>query len=302
MTELSVAEHDDARRPRSIHHVTIIGAGVMGQGIAYVALLAGFSVTVTDATDSVLARGLDAIHAMFDRGVARGKVDDATRTQALGRLHHTSVLADAGARADLVIEAVPEQLALKQQLFATLDTATPAHARLATNTSSLSITAIASAVREPERVIGMHFFNPVHAMKLVELVRGEHTSDDTVADARAVAEAMGKTAIVVRDTPGFATSRLGIVLGLEAMRMLEQGVASAEDIDRAMELGYNHPVGPLKLTDLVGLDVRLAVADHLHATLHDATYAAPDILRRLVAEGKLGKKTGEGFHKWEPTP
>jgi 3-hydroxybutyryl-CoA dehydrogenase len=302
MTEFSVAERTEPRHPRSIHHVTIVGTGAMGQGIAYVALLAGFSVTVTDATDAALTRGVDKIHAMLDAGVTRGKVTESARTNALGRLRATSELADAAAHADLVIEAVPEQLALKQQLFGTIDASAPKHARLATNTSSLSITDIASVVRAPERVIGMHFFNPVHAMKLVELVRGERTSDDTVADARAVATALGKTAIVVRDTPGFATSRLGVVLGLEAMRMLEQGVASAEDIDRAMELGYNHPVGPLKLTDLVGLDVRLAVADHLHATLHDATYAAPDILRRLVAEGKLGKKTGEGFHTWERTP
>jgi 3-hydroxybutyryl-CoA dehydrogenase len=170
---------------------------------------------------------------------------------------------------------------------------------LASNTSSLPIAAIAAAVPRPERVIGMHFFNPVAAMRLVEIVRGPQTSDATVAAARAFAESLGKTPIVVQDSPGFATSRLGVALGLEAVRMLEAGVASAADIDRAMELGYNHPVGPLRLGDIVGLDVRLAIADHLHAALGSEVFRAPDLLRRMVAEGKLGRKSGEGFYRWD---
>jgi 3-hydroxybutyryl-CoA dehydrogenase len=207
-------------------------------------------------------------------------------------------LADAVHDADLVIEAIPERLDLKQALFREIEHHAPAGAILATNTSSLSVSSIAEAVAIPGRVLGMHFFNPVPAMKLVELVRGRDTSDTTIAIARAIAEWLGKTPIVVHDSPGFATSRLGVVLGLEAIRMLEQGVASAADIDRAMELGYNHPMGPLRLGDLVGLDVRLAIADHLHATLGGDTYAAPELLRRMVAEGRLGKKTGEGFYRW----
>ena len=279
-------------------HLTILGAGTMGQGIAYVAVLAGFEVTLLDASADAVGCGVARVDQLLINGVSRGKITTEQQMIAASRLTSSTTLDRAVAEADLVVEAVPEQLPLKQQLFTQLDAHAPSHTVFATNTSSLSISAIASVVRSPERVIGMHFFNPVHVMKLVELVRGEQTSDDTVARARRYGERLGKTAIVVRDTPGFATSRLGIVLGLEAMRMLEQGVASAEDIDRAMELGYNHPIGPLKLTDVVGLDVRLAVADHLHATLHDATYVAPAILRRLVAEGKLGQKSGEGFYRW----
>jgi 3-hydroxybutyryl-CoA dehydrogenase len=194
---------------------------------------------------------------------------------------------------------VPERLELKQAIFKYLEPAVSEHAILASNTSSLSITRIANGLAYPERVVGLHFFNPVPVMKLLEIVRGERTSDAVINAARALATSLGKTPIVVRDTPGFATSRLGVVLGLEAIRMLEQGVASAEDIDRAMELGYNHPMGPLRLTDVVGLDVRLAIAEHLHGTLGDATYEPPALLRRLVSEGKLGKKSGHGFYAWE---
>jgi 3-hydroxybutyryl-CoA dehydrogenase len=207
-------------------------------------------------------------------------------------------LEEAAHDAELVIEAVPERLPLKRALFSELDRIAPADALLATNTSSLSVTAIGEATRRPERVLGTHFFNPVPAMKLVEIVRGADTTDDSVERARRFVEQLGKVPIVVRDTPGFATSRLGVVLGLEAIRMLEQGVAAAEDIDRAMELGYNHPVGPLRLGDLVGLDVRLAVADHLHATLGGEMYRAPELLRQMVADGKLGRKSGEGFYVW----
>jgi 3-hydroxybutyryl-CoA dehydrogenase len=169
---------------------------------------------------------------------------------------------------------------------------------LATNTSGLSITKIAQPMQRPDRVVGLHFFNPPHLLKLLEVVQGAKTSPATIERSLAFAKRLGKEPILVKDSPGFASSRLGIVLGLEAIRMLEQGVASAADIDRAMELGYNHPMGPLKLTDLVGLDVRLAIADHLHGELKQDQYRAPDLLRRLVAQGKLGKKSGEGFYKY----
>jgi 3-hydroxybutyryl-CoA dehydrogenase len=221
------------------------------------------------------------------------------RDVSLQRLLLATELDVAARDADLVIEAIPERMELKQTLFTRLEGLTRADTVLASNTSSLSIADIASPLRLRERVIGLHFFNPVAVMKLVEIVRPAATSDPVLARARAFVESLGKTPIVVGDTPGFATSRLGVVLGLEAIRMLEQGVASAEDIDRAMELGYNHPMGPLRLTDLVGLDVRLAIAEHLHRTLGAATYEAPALLRRLVAEGKLGKKSGEGFYRWE---
>jgi 3-hydroxybutyryl-CoA dehydrogenase len=197
-----------------------------------------------------------------------------------------------------VIEAVPERLELKRELFRRLDRSTAERTILASNTSSLSIARIAEAAARPERVIGMHFYNPGHVMALVVGGRGARTAESTVERTVALGRRMGKEPIVVRDSPGFASSRLGLTLGLEAMRMLEQGVASAEDIDRAMTLGYRHPMGPLRLTDLVGLDVRLAIAEHLHAELRSEVFRPPEILRRMVAEGRLGKKTGRGFYDW----
>jgi 3-hydroxybutyryl-CoA dehydrogenase len=284
-----------------VTRVAVIGAGTMGHGIAYVCAVAGYDVTLTDANAAALDAALVSIGKSLDSGVARGKLTDDARHQASARIS-ASLDPDSAVRdAAIVVEAAPEQMTLKQQIFEHVSQIAPAGALLATNTSSLSVSAIASAARSPDRVIGMHFFNPVAAMKLVEIVRGALSSDEAVARARTFAESLGKTSIVVGDSPGFATSRLGVVLGLEAMRMLEQGVASAADIDTAMELGYNHPVGPLRLTDIVGLDVRLAVADHLHASLGDSTYAAPEILRRMVAEGRLGRKTGSGFYDW-PAP
>ncbi|HEV2131623.1 MAG TPA: 3-hydroxyacyl-CoA dehydrogenase family protein, partial [Longimicrobiaceae bacterium] len=197
------------------------------------------------------------------------------------------------------IEAVPERMELKHQVFSELERSAPAHSILASNTSSLSISRIAEATRRPERVVGLHFFNPVHIMKLLEVVRGRETSQETLDASLEFARRIGKEPIVVTDTPGFASSRLGVVLGLEAMRMVEQGVASPQDIDKAMELGYNHPMGPLRLTDLVGLDVRLGIAEYLHGELGGEQYRPPEILRRMVEEGRLGKKSGRGFYEWE---
>lgn len=278
--------------------LAIVGAGTMGQGIAYAAAAAGYSVAITDASSAALSRAMETISASVRGGLERGKLTQEEHDDVLERIAAHASLDDAVGDASIVIEAVPEILAVKRAVFAKLESCAGEATMLGTNTSSLSVSEIASGLSRPERVVGLHFFNPVHAMKLVEVVRGKETSAPTVARAKSFAAALGKTSIVVEDTPGFATSRLGVVLGLEAMRMLEQGVASAEDIDTAMRLGYNHPVGPLRLSDIVGLDVRLAIADHLHATLGGDTYSAPEVLRRLVSEGKLGRKSGEGFYRW----
>ena len=283
----------------TIQRIAVIGAGTMGHGIAYVAVAAGYDVRLADADAATLATGMRRIREAFDKAIERGKATAESRDAALARLTSAGSAAEASQAADLIIEAVPERLDLKRTIFEDLERTVAADAILASNTSSLSITRIAEGLAHAERVIGLHFFNPVPVMKLLEIVRGERTTDSVVERARSLATSLGKTPIVVRDTPGFATSRLGVVLGLEAIRMLEQGVASAEDIDRAMELGYNHPMGPLRLTDVVGLDVRLAIAEHLHATLGDDTYKAPALLRRMVAEGKLGRKSGRGFYSWE---
>ena len=271
--------------------VAVIGAGTMGHGIAYVAALAGCDVRLTDARADALPQALDKIEALTAGGAARGKV-------VPGRVISVPDVRAAVSDADVVIEAVVEDLSIKQRLFVGVERAAPPGALLTSNTSSLSIGQIAAAMTQPGRLVGMHFFNPVHVMKLVEVVT--HGRDSRPAAERAVefARRLGKEPIVVRDSPGFASSRLGVVLGLEAMRMLEQDVASAEDIDKAMELGYNHPMGPLKLTDLVGLDVRLAIAEYLHATLGKPQYEPPKILKEKVKKGELGKKTGKGFYTW----
>ena len=281
------------------HAVAVIGAGTMGHGIAYVALAAGHAVRIHDANGESLRTAVDRIGGAYERAIQRGKATPADRDAGMQCLTAPDSLRDAVTGADLVVEAIPENLELKQRLFAEIEQYVSDGTLLASNTSSLSIGAIGERLRVPARVLGMHFFNPVPVMKLVELVRSATTSNDVVERAKAFVDGLGKTAIVVGDTPGFATSRLGVVLGLEAIRMLEQGVASAEDIDRAMELGYNHPMGPLRLTDLVGLDVRLAIAEHLHRQFGADTYLPPDLLRTLVAAGKLGKKSGEGFYRWE---
>jgi len=281
-----------------ITRVAVLGAGTMGHGIAHVAAMAGFQVVMRDLLDDFLDGAMKKIAANLDKGVARGKVTEEQRDQALARLSTTTSVATACEGAQLVIEAAPESIELKRSIFSDVVKAAPAGAILATNTSSLSIADIAESIPQPERVVGMHFFNPVHIMKLIEVVRHEGSSEAVVQCVRDVAAKMGKTGITVKDTPGFASSRLGLVIGLEAMRMFEQGVASAEDIDTAMRLGYGHPMGPLELTDLVGLDVRLSIATYLSETV-SAGFTPPKILEELVAQGKLGKKTGEGFYRWK---
>jgi len=280
--------------------VAVIGAGTMGHGIAYVAALWGCEVRLTDDRADAFPQARAKIEDLLAGGVKRGKLTESDAAAVRQRLQTETTIGSAIADADVVIEAIVEDLAIKQRLFAEIERAAPATALLATNTSSLSIAQIAATMKQPGRLIGMHFFNPVHVMKLVEVVTHGRERSGGAATERAVefARRLGKEPIVVRDSPGFASSRLGVVLGLEAMRMLEQGVASAEDIDKAMELGYNHPMGPLKLTDQVGLDVRLAIAEYLHATLGKPHYEPPKILREKVQKGELGRKTGKGFYTW----
>jgi 3-hydroxybutyryl-CoA dehydrogenase len=282
-----------------IETIAVIGAGTMGRGIAQSAATAGYRVVLVDADSGALDRGIVSIRDMLATLVDKGKLEAEKRDAALARLSTASTLAEGAKDAGLAIEAVPESLELKERIFRELDRAAPSYAILASNTSSLPIATIARATTRPGQVVGMHFFNPVPVMPLLEIVRAETTSDATIAAALSVAKRLGKDPIVVRDAPGFATSRLGVLLGLEAIRMLEQGVASAEDIDKAMTQGYRHPMGPLRLTDLVGLDVRLAIAEHLHRELSSEAFRPPELLRRMVTEGNLGKKSGRGFYRWD---
>jgi 3-hydroxybutyryl-CoA dehydrogenase len=281
----------------TITHVGVLGAGTMGHGIAHVCATSGFEVVLYDVTLPMAQAGLEKIRKNLEIGVEKKKVTPADRDAALKRITPTAALADV-APCQLVIEAIPEKMELKQKVFKDLSAICAPDALLASNTSSLSLTEIAAAATNPQRVVGMHFFNPVHLMKLLEVVRAYQTSDASIAAARAFGEQIGKQLVVVKDSPGFASTRLGIAVGLEAVRMLEEGVASAEDIDRAMELGYGYPMGPLKLGDLVGLDVRLAIAEYLYAELGSPTFRPPQLLKKMVRAGKLGKKSGEGFYKY----
>ncbi|MCA9660504.1 MAG: 3-hydroxyacyl-CoA dehydrogenase family protein [Myxococcales bacterium] len=285
--------------PDRIRVAAVLGAGTMGHGIAQVCAAAGVETRLFDVKQELVDAGLAKITKNLDKGVARGKVTEEAKATTLGNLSGTADFTAAVTGADIVVEAVPERLDLKQRLFADAAAHVAADAILATNTSSLSIAKIAAGVPGPERVIGAHFFNPVHIMKLLEIVVGPATSEATLARVQAFGARLGKDCITVRDAPGFATSRLGLVIGLEAIRMVEQGVASAEDIDKAMCLGYGFPMGPLRLTDLVGLDVRLHIAEYLseHLEVGDH-FKPPKLLREMVAAGKLGKKSGEGFYRW----
>jgi 3-hydroxybutyryl-CoA dehydrogenase len=269
----------------------------MGHGIAQVAAQTGMTVRIQDTLPGGAQSAIDRIAKNLAKGVELGKVTAADRDATLARLIALEEIAAAVTDADIVIEAVPERLELKTEIFTVVDKHAPANAMFATNTSSLPVADIASKLRDPSRLVGMHFFNPVHLMKLVEIVRHAKAAPEAVALAVALVEKLGKTPITVNDSPGFASSRLGIVLGLEAMRMVEEGVASAADIDTAMKLGYGHPMGPLELTDLVGLDVRLGIAEYLERAL-GPSFEPPQILIDKVAKGQLGKKTGTGFYKW----
>lgn len=275
--------------------VGVLGGGRMGSGIAHAFALAGANVTVVERDDESmqLARGrvLGAFMASVERGTTSETVPELTAR--VGFSLESTTFADCG----LVIEAVPEALDLKRDALARIEATVEPTAWIATNTSSISVTTLAETLEHPQRFCGLHFFNPVPASKLIEIVVGERTASDLAAVAAGWARALGKTPVTVTDSPGFASSRLGLVLAIEAIRMLEDGVASAEDIDAAMALGYGHPIGPLALTDLVGLDVRLGIAEYLHATL-GARFEPPALLKQLVAEGHFGRKTGRGFYEY----
>ena len=275
----------------------VIGAGTMGHGIAQVLAMTGIQTRLFDVAQGAVDAGLAKIAGNLEKGVQRGKVSAEERDAALARLSGTIKLQEAAEGVQAVIEAVPERMELKCSLFGELGGFLGAEVLLATNTSSLSISEIAAAAEHPERVVGMHFFNPVHIMKLVEVVRAEQSSPEATSCALDLVRRMGKEPIDVRDAPGFASSRLGIAIGMEAIRMVEEQVGSAEDIDKAMTLGYGFPMGPLKLTDLVGLDVRLAIAEYLSDKL-GPRFTPPQLLRDKVARGELGKKSGQGFYDW----
>lgn len=281
----------------AIQRVLVVGAGTMGAGIAEVAAKTGAETYLTDLKQEQLDTAHATIEKSLTRATAKGKITEPQAATIRARIH-LEVEASA-VDADLVIEAVPEQMELKKRILRRVADQAP-DAILASNTSSLSVTELAASTPNPELCIGLHFFNPPPVMPLLEIVRAEQTSDTTLHRAQSWAERAGKQSIVVRDVPGFATSRLGIILGMEAIRMLEMNVASAADIDRAMKLGYRHPMGPLELTDLVGLDVRLSIAEHLSREL-GPQFSPPPLLRQLVRAGKLGKKTGEGFYRWTET-
>jgi 3-hydroxybutyryl-CoA dehydrogenase len=281
----------------SIATVAVIGSGLMGRGIAYAAALGGYRTLVHDASSEALARALSQIGRDLDAGVARGKVAPEGAEAARARLSTLAELDDAARAADFVIEAVPEDLALKRSVFARLDALARPGVVLSSNTSALSIAQIAAATGRRDRVLGMHFFNPVPKMKLVEIVRGPETSEAAVAVTAEVARGMGKETIVVKESPGFVTSRINALIGNEAFHMLGEGIATAEDIDKGVKLGLNHPMGPFEMVDLVGLDTRLAVLEHLHRTLGEKYRPAPLLVQHVKA-GRLGRKSGRGVYEY----
>ena len=279
------------------HVVAVLGAGTMGHGIAQVAAAAGFPTRLFDVSEAAAQAGLAKVRGSVDKLVEKKKMPAEIRDGILSHLSATGELRAAVEGATMVIEAAPEKMDLKVELFSKVKDVVAASTIFGSNTSSLSITELGNRIGAADRTIGMHFFNPPPVMELLELVRGVSTSEKTIERVLAFTKRIGKTPIVVRDFPGFATSRLGVCIGAEAIRMLEQGVASVADIDRAMEMGYRHPMGPLKLSDLVGLDVRLAILEHLHRELGEQ-FRPPALMRQMVRAGRLGKKSGLGFYRW----
>ncbi len=289
------ARDSEAADGANLGTVGVVGGGTMGSGIAHVLLASGANVVLVESTPETLSRALTLVRASLDGAVRRGKLS-ATPEELLDRLT-AATERDALSGCGLVVEAVPEILEVKTEVLSGIESVLVDDAVLASNTSSLSLARLGRSLRRPGRLVGMHFFNPVPAQPLIEVVRSADTDDDALDRVQDAAQRLGKETVVVRDSPGFATSRLGVTLGLEAVRMVQEGVASPEDIDKAMELGYRHPMGPCRLGDLVGHDVRLGIAEYL-ATELGPRFEPPQLLRDMVAEGKLGKKTGQGFYRW----
>ena len=281
-----------------IKKVCVLGAGIMGSGIAQVVAAAGFEVSVRDIEDRFIEKGLATIKSHLDRAVEKEKIGAKEAKAIIGRITGTTDLKDATAEADLVIEAVVENMRVKREVFAELDVICKPDTILASNTSGLSITEIASVTNRPDKVLGVHFFNPAPVMELVELIRGYLTSDHTVATAKTFIEKLGKTAIEVKEAPGFAVNRILCPMINEAIFVYSEGIASVEDIDQAMALGANHPMGPLALADLVGLDTLLAVLEGLHQELGEDKYRPAPLLRKMVRAGHLGRKSGKGFYDY----
>ena len=277
--------------------IAVIGAGTMGRGIAYAAAFGGYQTILEDVSDAMLQPGLAYIRESLKEGVKRGKATAEQRDRALAQLGSARSVEDACREADVVIEAVPEDMELKLEIFTLLDKFAKPGAIFASNTSSLSVTELATITCRPEKCVGMHFFNPVPKMKLLEVVRALETSDETIEDCREIGARMGKEVVVVKEAPGFITSRVNAMIGNEAFYMLEEGVASAADIDKALKLGLNHPMGPFELVDLVGLDVRLSILEYLHKTLGEKFRPAP-LLRQYVKAGRLGRKSGRGVYEY----
>ncbi|MGE0864201.1 MAG: 3-hydroxyacyl-CoA dehydrogenase NAD-binding domain-containing protein [Vicinamibacterales bacterium] len=277
--------------------VAVLGAGTMGHGIAHAAMAAGFDTVLYDVAQAQLDKGRAAIDAVIQKGVELGKVaaDDAAAMR--GRLRLTTVVADAVRQADIVIEAAPEKIDLKLSLFREVEAAAPAHAVFASNTSALSITEMAAVLDNPGRLGGMHFFNPVHRMKLIEVVKALDTTPETIAVMEAVSAKMGKETVLVKESPGFITTRINAMIGNEAFYMLQDGVASARDIDKGLKLGLNHPMGPFELVDLVGLDTRLSILQYLHKMLGEKFRPCP-LLEQHVRDGRLGRKVGKGVYDY----
>ena len=277
--------------------VAVLGAGTMGHGIAHAAMAAGYRTVLYDVSPAQLDRGQAAIDAVIHKGIELGKVaaDDAAAMR--GRLRRATVVAEAVREADIVIEAAPENIDLKLSLFRAVEAAAPAHAVLASNTSALSITEMSAVLANPGRMGGMHFFNPVHRMKLVEVVKALDTTAETIAVMEAVSAKMGKETVLVRESPGFITTRINALIGNEAFYMLQDGVASARDIDKGLKLGLNHPMGPFELVDLVGLDTRLSILQYLHKMLGEKFRPCP-LLEQHVRDGRLGRKVGKGVYDY----
>lgn len=278
--------------------IAVLGSGTMGHGITQVSAMAGMHVTMRDIKAELVENGVEQIRENLAGGVEREKLTEDDMEATLDRVEGTTLLGEAVQDADLVIEATPEDMELKKEIFTAVEEEAPGDAVIATNTSTLSVTAIASVLESPERALGLHFFNPAHIIPLVEIISGEHTESSTLDFAEGFVDQIEKTGIVVQDTPGFTSSRLGAILSLEAVRMVEEGVASLRDIDTAMELGYNHPMGPLELLDHTGLDVNVDAMQYLRDELGER-FRPPQLLKRKVRAGKLGRKTGEGFYIWE---